>query len=850
MVKTMDFTNLFFGPTSDADLHQLFTLDLDEQGFVVGLTTALTKAGSLELSMIGIRRVFQFGVSIIDGIDLGASNFAGEEVDYSGRIPEADVTQQSVAASHSPSPENDGDDITSFSNTVEELDTTSAAEKLQKPEGDVDESQDLSQRTSTVIKTDFSVTESINTQNSGKEKFLFHLDGVSPPPKVDVGDSGDAYHLIGMVSRILKLWFQGIRKASDDLEIDFTAKLFGLPGVENSLSQRELFKLLQASKIIIERSATEYSAAYIETLKAIIIVMHEALFTIFGAMEIESSNQSSNKFHIMKSLVHAFFQANLSRPLNELLKMTSVSNSLENPSDKKTGEAFDLRLSYDTLMRLYTIYFTLANCPVNLLLVDKMSLSLDITTLSKISANVYSNAIIAEDFELSETQYQITSRILPLLTANFNYYYQLHSDLLNTEYRYTNVFEWIAGNRVTSSLYMSIDDIGSISSYPEHSRIADKYNPFLYETERFEYGRKIRNVGNLTDTEYAVRSPTYLVILLMMYQLMQNPSFVAYLTQESEEKSALLDIWLSVSSYVHHYQYKSRVNVFGSRISLLILLKLTSNETGTLSALRDYKINENTWRLCRHRPPPIPRWGDAEHRSALMYIVDIVQIDLRFNLNKKLDFDNCKTALCVLYQILLFSEKEPFEELRSYCWSELFKTLLHFIKFVYKYHNEEDTKYVVEEVFSVFEIVLGPSLGGIVELSSDNWIFGKHIVKTFNYDLYYTILENYDSLLKIFDKFIIKRDNFQRVTDCFARLGESFSTIAAHNTDPSEVKDELNDLLLSTHNSSKLTLVDLDKFNHAETFKLLNKKQGFIDFQKQTELIEIFGLLYSNNWTR
>lgn len=851
----MDLPKIFSGPVSDADLHDLFTRDLDENEFAECLAAALTKGGSPELTITGVRRVFHYGVSLVERIDLAAST--SEEVDYQGLVPEEDLTLQSVTGSHSPSPANDGDDITSFSHTTEEPDTTAGEQKQQIG---IHDSQDLSEtlpkkadatdnaHDSIVNNSRVSLATSAS-QNSKHEIQIGTMVKVKPNANIKVTTDGipdGDYDLVYRVCRILKLWFLGVRNASEKLGTDFSARLFGLPGVENTLSQHELYKILSVSKLIVEKATSEYSKSFIEALKEIILLMYEALSTIFQAMATESSNQTSNKFIVMKGLVFTFFQVDLSECLSVLLEITSPAKSREILSD--SSNSFDLRLSYDTLMRLCTIYYSLANCPLNLLLADKMSLSLDITSLSEISANHYSNIIVAKDYNLPETQYHLTSRLLPLLTANFNYFYQLHPDLLSNQLDYLKVFSWLTGK--TSVLYMSIDNIGSVSEYPEHSKIEDKYDPFLYETEKFEYAQKIAKVGHSKDREYAVSSPTYLLIQLVIYQLARNQSFVTFLTQKKDSKTPLLDVWLSVSSYIHHYQYKSRVNVFGSRVSLLILLKLTSNESDTLLALRDYEINEDVWKLCRHRSSPIPRTVDAEKKSALMYIVDIVQIDLRFNLNKKLDFDNCKAALCVLYQILLFAERNPFEGLRSYCWAELFKTLINFIKFVHKHYNEEDTKYIVEEVFSIFEIVLGPALGELVELSSDNWIFGKHIVKAVNFELYYAILENYDTLLSIFDKFIIKRDNFDRVSICFAKLGETFDMTIVHTSDVSEIKESLTALLLATQQNSDLTHADLGKFNHADTFKFLDKRQGYVDFQKQSELIEIFGLLYSNNWSR
>lgn len=830
---------------SDPELRELYTLDLDEQAFTEYLAAALAKTEGSELSIKGFHRVFQYGVLMIDAIDFELSDLSGAKVDYKGLVPEEDLTQQNLNESSNDSSRNDGEDITSFEAHPQKLATAPLNGERRNSDMNIDKSPGVTQIHYLPKKIDETMMDISEMQNPSKVSEEFKKINIPHP-----NHSGDKYQLIGKVCVILRLWFGSIHDASIKLYADMNPGIVDLLGVANTLTQHELFQLLQACKKIIEIAATESSNNYIEALKEVILLIHEALSTIFEIMALESCNQSSNKFLIMKSLLHAFFQVDLSAPLNELLEITSPLRTTETLHDRISHEKFDLRLSYDTLMRLYTIYFSLANCPVSLLLVDKMSLSLDITTLEEISANNYSNVIVSRDFDSIDVQHHVTSRVLPLLTANYNYYYQLHPDILSNQYTYSNLLDWFVGKRAIPSLYMSIDRIGSQSVYPEHSMSADKGNPFLCETERYEYAKKIRKVRESKDTEYAVKSPTYLVIQLMMYQLVQNPSFVTYLTQQREGEAPFLDLWLCVSSYVHHYQYKSRINVFGSRVSLLVLLNLTSNENKLLPALRDYTINENTWRLCRHRPSAIPHSRNPEKKSALLYILDIIQIDLRFNLNKKLDFENCKTSLCVMYQILLFAEKNSFEDLRTYCWSELFKTILNFILFVHKHHNEEDTKYVVEEVFSTFEIILGPSLGGIVELSSDNWVFGKHVVKTLNYDMYYTILENYASLLQIFDRFIIKRDNFTRLADCFYELGKTFDLTLTRDRDLSEVENLLLGLLSATRRNPKSAAVNFANFNYAETFKLLNKKRGFTEIQKLTEIIELFGLLFSNDWSR
>ncbi|EEQ38326.1 hypothetical protein CLUG_02452 [Clavispora lusitaniae ATCC 42720] len=829
----MDLSNSTSDGSPEVKLQKIFANDLSDDDFCESLTSLLTKGAKTATVNASVQLIFRYGVSLICDPDFPTeSGFRATEIDYRGSVPEEDLTQQNGHSTQAPV--DDGDDITSLAEKED-------AKSLKNRNIDSISEARNSSDNSPMIADELDITSRVSEEHENSNE----ANGVQASVKESLPENKTTdYASIEKVAHVLKLWFRCIRKTSSELKIDLLGSIFGLPGTKHALTERDLYRLLATTKLVMEEATVQSTNAYLTALKELILLTHETLFSIFYAMTLESSNQNSNKFLVIKSLVHTFFQVDLSRPIDELLSITNSSKTLEDHAeDKKAGS---LRLSYDTLMRLYTIYYTLTNCPINLLLVDKMSLSLDITTLSNVSANVYTNRITSKDFSSREMHLQINSRVVPLLTANFNYYYQLQPDLLDQHLSRVSFFGWITGHRLIPGSYMATDTISSVTKFPHYVKGTDKSDPFLHETEEFEWLKKKEKVGDAKNSEYAVSSPTYLVISLMMYQLVQNASFVTYLTHPRKTRVPLLDIWLCVSSYVHHYLYKSRVNVFGARISNLILLKLTSTKSDALTALRDYKIDENVWKLCHHRSPPISLSIENSKKSALLYIIDIIQIDLRFNLNKRLDIDNCKITLCILYQILLFCQKNPFDDLRSYCWSELFKALVQFLKFVYKHFNEEDTKYVVEEVFAIFEISLGPPFSELMAKPSDNWIFGSHFVKSLSYDLLYTLLENYHSIFNIFGKFIIKRDNFARVTQCLQDIGEKLSVNESRERDMNEVTKLLEEL---SSLSNVESTVRIEKYNYAATFKYFDKYQGYIDFEKQTELIEIFILVYGNTWT-
>jgi len=828
-------------------------------------------------------------------------------VDYKGSVPEEDITQQTGITTELPT--DDGEDITSQGIEIvrEEIGEAAEAKDIADDpledlggdtglteetvvEGTKDDSKGLlkasdesvnipkdsiSNETNLDIGVEANLKENISQEPEGLEVQGSTTSGADNAKSVSLdlhkSDIEETNEKVTRISHILRIWFAELWAASRKYNKDMVVAIFGLPGTSSELTEKHLYDLLIRIKWYIDKVLEDANCEYSTSLKELILLLHEILHGLFQAVSLERDNQSSNRFLIVKSLLFTYYKADLSQTLDLLLTSTNGSGTSESKLKKDDSESItgldetelpeisnvhslkkqqkptDFRLSYGTLMHIYVMYDSLANSPLNMLLVDKVSLSLDITTLEEVSANVYTNLLVHKDFEDEQVVSQFEGRVIPLLSALFNYYYGLFPDVLNADLSVSSFFSWITGYSFSPGLYVGIKTVETITNFPKNSKL-NIQDPFLYEVQQYEVTNRLGS-GEAYETEWSLRSPTYLTISLKIYQLIKNPSFTKYLAKvDSEKEIPLLDIWLCVSSYVHHYQFKSALNQYGARISLLTLLKLTSTKSPCVKLLREYKINEFKWKLCHQRPPAIPISNGDGIKSSLLYIIDLVQVTLRFNLSKRLDMDNCKLALTVLYQILLEGAESMFEDLQTYKWLDLYKTLVHFLKFVEKNCNEEDVKYVIEEVFCIFDLILGPAYDRIIERSSDFWLLGSHVAKSVNFELFYQMLQHYLSLHGLFVKYITKKHNFAKVASTFESLTEEFDLLSTKELNIDEVTVKLNKLSLLNEDEFAPTVLQMNKFNYAETFKYLDKYHDYIDFEKQVEIVDIFNLLYDNKW--
>lgn len=637
---------------------------------------------------------------------------------------------------------------------------------------------------------------------------------------------------VANTAHILRLWFECL---SSDAPI---ASIFGLPGTDAPLTESHFTALLASLKEYIERvSANGLHYSFITPLKEVIILLHLTLCALFHAV-LKDHAGTSNRFVIVKSLLHAFFAVDLSETINLFLVETHTK------ALPKT-----IALSYEVLMRLHVIYSTLAASPMEFVSVDKVGLSLDITSFPTTLPNPYANVLANLDFENEEIVLVFEARFLPLLLAMYSYFYSMEPDLLLQTTRSESFFGWITGNRFSLASYGGIDTLGELAGLFGPT-------PFLQEVEKFEYRARLSALVLITiDDPRATKAPMFLTLALTMYQLMKNHSFLVWLTTRpvtlEHQVVPFFDLWLCTASFVLQWQFKCRINTHAARLTLLILLKLTSSTQQTVHRLREYDVNEFKWKLCHQKGPVIPVDSDTDgHKLALLYIVDLMQVMFRYNLSKRVDMDNCKIALTVLYQVLLECEAHQFEGMHNYHWNELYKTLLNFVRFVGKNCNEEKVKYVVEEVFLIFDLVLGPTFSHILEKEQQYWLSGSHVARSINFDLLYLMLSHHDEVKALFDRFIIKRENFSHVESCLSKLAETFDLADQLERDMADITAKLNDMSVLSDGEGK-TVVDRDTLNFAQTLLYCDRYNEHSEHSERiqpSELVEMIVNLYDNVW--
>lgn len=648
--------------------------------------------------------------------------------------------------------------------------------------------------------------------------------------------------LIVNITKILEVWLRNMTESSKAnyktykaLKInnpqhnyhhhndDLIFKLFKLPGTSEILNDSNLYDLLvqvnwylqdsieRIEEDIKRKGQDDFKNLYV--IKEFIFLIFEVLRLLFQSLVILNRFKSDqNDLVILQSLLYSFYKVDLPKTIDKLLSLT---NNKIIDSEIGKFELPKIRLSYETLMKTFTLVGALSNVPSRILLDNKVSLSSDITTLDTELPNIYENLItkVKKFDDISVVKEQINLKILPILAMQFTYYYKLRPDLLVYQIKNTSFLNWITGNRFNDNLYLNYDPISTTTdldkngenlSYVEHDPYLKEISSILEKKELF-----VRSGDYDIDDQLLVDGHELLPVYLLLYTYVRNYSFLKIFTKqvneihhkiedyttEQEKEVEILELWLCLNSYIYQYQYKTDNNKILVKLSLLILLKITStnshlnshtkDEKSVIENLSDYQINVFKWKLCHHKLPVIPNgFGKEGFKSALLYIIDDIQILLRFNLTKKLSVDNFKIGITILYQILSEFKKNvkdgkgSIKKLSNYSWVDLYKTLLGVIKFIKKqisYHENQLIKSLIEEIYLVFEIILSNEFNTVIQLNNDFEFVGKHLIKSINYELVYEILLNFELIIDLFNELIHDKQNFPNLQNCFEYLQKQFN---------------------------------------------------------------------------
>ena len=690
----------------------------------------------------------------------------------------------------------------------------------------------------------------INSQpislNSGKNAFE-HI------------DEGLRIEVICNILKTISAWFKNInttnkalRKSKNSLgvlqDVDFLTTLFQMnnSNSSSSLDESHLHKLLKICAWYLN-----YAIAYVEDnpalpeyknlgiVKEIIFLLTDILKSIFASLLYHKD--SSMELAITESLLFTFFKVDFCKVLDKLLTITTpqlVETELENEMQYKLP---DISLSSETLMKLYNFIGALVNVPSRYLPVPTTSLSGDITIMNKESLNIYEHYFCdLKEFNKATFNQEINLRFLAHYAIDFNFYYNFKPDLLMDQIKSGSFMNWITGNRFNDNLYLNYDTFANVTSLSANyeffnlAETSERY-PFIDEVQLIEKRRLSQlNQSKGDDEDYIIDIYELLPMSLMLFSYIKNPSFLEQFTNQVHKIEhkieditpsdntyvEIYEIWLCILSYTFQYQHKSILLQANTQLSLLILLELTSHQKIindkekpllVLDNIKNYQINEFKWKLCHQRLPIVPtNIGKEGFKSSLFYILDTLQIFIRFNLTKRINLFNFKLVNAIIYQIVQEFNKSESETLAidSYPWGEFFKSLTSLLLFIKK-HNLVTTKHIielgnvnklkslVEELFIIIDLLLNEKFGNIIQMTNDMQSSGSHILKSINYELLYIILLNYqlvDNLMKDFS--LENVHHLPNLRNCMNFLNNKF-----HLTEESKQYEE---------NKSKIDLIDVD----------------------------------------
>ncbi|GAB7329524.1 hypothetical protein MBLNU13_g01293t2 [Cladosporium sp. NU13] len=196
-------------------------------------------------------------------------------------------------------------------------------------------------------------------------------------------------------------------------------------------------------------------------------------------------------------------------------------------------------------------------------------------------------------------------------------------------------------------------------------------------------------------TLFAEQPGTQASSLLAIYDFaLSNKLFCAMLVKQQASAKELptpFSNFLSCTSYLLHHAYRTTRSSLYAQLSIIILW-IFFEDPATAKELCSHTAHV---RLCRQRPPYLPPATKGE-RPYVVAIIDILIDGINHNLRKRLDTVFYKQSIIVLSRILSHLSKTRTK--LPYHWSELWRSLLSFVRFLTTYAEDLNTLYGTSEV--------------------------------------------------------------------------------------------------------------------------------------------------------
>ncbi|KAF3048092.1 hypothetical protein E8E12_010224 [Didymella heteroderae] len=199
-----------------------------------------------------------------------------------------------------------------------------------------------------------------------------------------------------------------------------------------------------------------------------------------------------------------------------------------------------------------------------------------------------------------------------------------------------------------------------------------------------------------------------------------------------------LSAYLSMTSYLLQHAHRSTRSALYTYLCLFILQILVEDKELVKRLCSDE--NKLSVRLCRQRQPFLPQV--TGQRAPAAVIIDLMVDGINHNLRRRLDVDFYILSLGVLLRLLSYLSRAKTRI--TYHWSELWRTLLSFLRFLTQYESDIKSNYKSTKMIDVLVHVLAFALSNGENFLPDPASYD---------DLFYKLVETGDILIKFRDAF-------------------------------------------------------------------------------------------------
>lgn len=212
------------------------------------------------------------------------------------------------------------------------------------------------------------------------------------------------------------------------------------------------------------------------------------------------------------------------------------------------------------------------------------------------------------------------------------------------------------------------------------------------------------------------------------------------LASPERDQAPPFSCFLSFTSYLYQHAYRNVRASLYAYLTLLILIILV--EDPTLAKLLTETIAPV--RLCRQKSPqlPLPK-GDRTYTAAIM---DITVDGINHNLRKRLDTNFYRQSIAVMSRVLSYLAKSRAK--LDYHWSELWRSLLSFVRFLTTYADDLKVLSGTQELITSLVDVL------TIALSSGEAFLPNAAAYD---DLFYKLVESGEALVKLRDMYALSK---------------------------------------------------------------------------------------------